>query len=103
MPDIESLVTIPKMKMYTKPSWVSGFPLPGLHVAVASTITNKGDIDLMVDDIQVTFFDSNDELVDEMTIPGGTVRGSQQQEVLGLGDSECFRVFAVLLTATTSG
>jgi LEA14-like dessication related protein len=83
MPDIGSLITVPGIEMYTEPSLVSGFPLPGLHVVVASTITNDSDIDLIVDDIQVTFFDSDGKLVEGMTVPGGTVRAHSSQELSG--------------------
>ncbi|MDM8000499.1 MAG: hypothetical protein QUS33_10995 [Dehalococcoidia bacterium] len=80
MPDIGSLVAVPKIKIWTKPSWECGFPLPGLRIDTATTITNKADFALKVGDIWVCFFNSNDELVHETKIPGGTINAHSSKK-----------------------
>jgi LEA14-like dessication related protein len=90
MPDIESMFAMPGIELYTEPKLVSGFPLPGLHVAVACKITNNADFDLEVGDNLMALFDSDAKLVKRMTIWGGTVA------------AHCSRTFSGCMTLCAS-
>lgn len=74
MPDIGSLVSVPKVQMYIEPSWVADLPLPGLRVDVIANMANEGGIDLNIDTIDASFFDYRGEYVMKMSVPGGTIR-----------------------------
>ncbi len=83
MPDLGSLVSIPRVQMLVEPSWVADLPLPGLRVDVIANMANEGSIDLNIDSIQASFFDSRGEYVVKMTIPGGTIRAHSSHRFTG--------------------
>jgi len=83
MPDIASLVAIPKVKILAKPSWECGFPLPGLHIDTVTTIYNKADFALEVGDMWVCFFDADFELVHKFKIEGRTVNAHSTKKFYG--------------------
>ena len=83
MPDIASLVAIPKVKILAKPSWECGFPLPGLHIDTVTTIYNKADFALEVGDMWVCFFDADSELVHKFKIEGCTVKAHSTKKFYG--------------------
>ena len=83
MPDIASLVAIPKVRIWSKPSWECGFPLPGLHIDTVTTIYNKADFALEVGDLWVCFFDADMELVHKFKIEGRTVKAHSTKKFYG--------------------
>jgi hypothetical protein len=83
MPDLGSLVSVPRIEMSVEPSWVADLPLPGLRVDVGGNMTNEGSIDLNIDSIQASFYDSKGEYVVKMTVPGGTIGAHSSRRFSG--------------------
>ncbi|MBN2099465.1 MAG: hypothetical protein JW753_07715, partial [Dehalococcoidia bacterium] len=83
MPNIESLIAVPGIEVYTEVSWVPHFPLPYLRFVVSSEITNNANLDLTIGDIHASFFDADGNLVAEMTVPGGEIEASSSRTFTG--------------------
>jgi LEA14-like dessication related protein len=69
MPDIASVIPGLSVEISAE----ADFGLLYSTFAVETIIDNPSSVDLIVDDIQVTLIDENGEVVDTMTIEGGTI------------------------------
>jgi len=83
LPDLGSLVSIPDMESNVELGIAPAFPLPGLKIAVTSTIANQGNLNLIVGDIQLSIIDSEGTLLALMAIPGGEIEISSSHTFSG--------------------
>jgi len=83
LPDLGSLVSIPDIESNVEVGMAPAFPLPGLKIAVTSTIANQSNLNLIVGDIQMSIFDSDGTLLARMAIPGGEIGTSSSHTFSG--------------------
>ena len=83
LPDLGSLVSIPDIESNVELGIAPAFPLPGLKIAVISTIANQGNLNLIVGDIQLSIIDSEGTLLALMAIPGGEIEISSSHTFSG--------------------
>jgi hypothetical protein len=83
LPDLGSLISIPDIESNVEVDIAPAFPLPGLKIAVTSTIANQSNLNLIVGDIQMSIFDSDGTLLARMAIPGGEIGTSSSHTFSG--------------------
>jgi LEA14-like dessication related protein len=76
MPDMGNMITAPEIEVYAEAGIGGGFLLPRVEVLVVTTITNDGEFDLIIGDLQTNMFTSDGVLVQQTTIPGAEIQAS---------------------------